>query len=94
MTDFHKEKITKSLEAIQENTNSERKWTNSFKKSKKTKQLKEIKKNCLKPENGNQIYTETQIEGILEMKNLEVQTGTSSTEYKRWRKDSQALEIQ
>lgn len=52
------------------------------------------KKNCLKPENGNQIYTETQTEGILEMKNLEVQTGTSSTEYKRWRKDSQALEIQ
>lgn len=32
MTDFHKEEITKSLEAIQENTNSERKWTNSFKK--------------------------------------------------------------
>lgn len=47
MTDFHKEKITKSLEAIQENTNSERKWTNSFKKSKKTKQLKEIKKKKL-----------------------------------------------
>lgn len=48
MTDFHKEEITKSLEAIQENTNSERKWTNSLKKSKKTKQLKEIKKKLLK----------------------------------------------
>jgi hypothetical protein len=73
--------MDKSFKESRGNRNNWGKWINPLKKTEKKWTDEEKKENCSRPENGNTTIKKAEIEGILEMKHLQMWTGITKASF-------------